>query len=163
MTEYELCVLSRLGESYHYKYEGESAHEAISWTYWGIGGCHWFLCSPLERPCVRIRWKSRSKRGDVRTYTKTYTCQRLRLLDTVGRYTQEDLTNILIGKDLVFIVTDNATGKDESYHESMSTIDKHQLIRDKSVRYEWIHKSGEDRDLKEFMEQFEGVKDAVEQ
>lgn len=158
MTDYELAVLSRFGETHRYVYkDAENVKEAIAWTYWGIGGCHWRLTDYREQPSVRVRWHTEGKDGRTISYVKFYYCERLRLLGEMKGYTMEDLNNMLLGKDVVFIVSDNATGKDESYHRQIPypPVDD----RYKTVRWEWLHQTNEDREMKELLEQF-GMVDA---
>ena len=152
MREYELEIISKHGITHRYHCDAETAKDAISQTFWGIGGCHWFQARSDETPCVRVKWETEGEGGN-RAYVKRYTCNRLRLLASMRWYTAEDLNNMLLGRDVVFIVSDDLSGADMSYHRDLSTvkiIDPHY----ESVRWEWLRYFGDEEDEKQFMEQF---------
>ena len=178
MTDYELAVLSPFGE--HFKsirssdtLDYDNAKEAIAWTYWPIGGVHWFLTDYSEKPCVRVRWTRKGSGRDGRTiqYTKFYTNQRFRnfmkLREAVDyRVDFEDFLNMMMGKDYVLYAEQDDNGMEvkgmpelfessDALYEHYDYRSSHRMI----INYRWIHRRDEEKDRQEFLSQFEEGKE----
>lgn len=164
MTEYEMAVISFLGETHKatvtdYCLECDSPKSAISYIYWPIGGCHWFQTKSGDNPCIRVRWTTEGKDGRRIQYVKFYTCQRMRdfqkLRETLNyRVDRDDLDNLLMGKDFVlYIPTDNGTMPE--LFDSMAALEDHvKRTPEQTILHTWIHRWDEDKDKNDFLAQF---------
>ena len=154
MTEFNMAVLSRLGETHKITVNADTCREAIKDVFWGISGCHWFQTEYSEKPCVRVTWKDTTKKGVLKNYTRFFTCDRLRLFGEIRQPDIDDLNRMLIGMDVAFALFNGRTDEleglyDHPYHTS-GINDEYEPM--------WVHQYDEDRTMKEFLDQFkEGV------